>query len=172
MTTLQTERLDIRNFRPEDWRDLHEMIVQYQASEYAQYDDRWPTSEQELQGIAKWFSEGDSYLAVCQRATGKLIGLVAQNMVERDDGPAPNLGYIFNFDYHSQGYATEACRATIDHIFEHTSASKIVTGTATANEPSCRLLKRLGLRESAKTPGEFTITRDEWLALRQPPTRV
>jgi RimJ/RimL family protein N-acetyltransferase len=87
METIQTDRLTLRNFRPEDWRDLHEMIAQYQASEYAQYD-KWPTSEEEIRGVARWFSEGDSYLAVCLRTTGKLIGLVALNQEEREDAPA------------------------------------------------------------------------------------
>jgi RimJ/RimL family protein N-acetyltransferase len=86
MRTMHTDRLLIRNFRPADWGDLHGIIVQYQASEYAQYDHEWPTSEEEIQAIARWFSEGDSYLAVCLPGTGKLIGFVALNREEREDG--------------------------------------------------------------------------------------
>ena len=162
MEAIRTERLTLRNFRPEDWRDLHEMIVQYQASEYAQYDHKWPTSEEEIQGVARWFSEGDSYLAACLRATGKLIGLVALNKEEREDGPAHNLGYVFNSGYHGQAYATEACRAAIDHAFERLGATRFVTGTAPANPPSRRLLARLGLREIGD--GMYALERDEWLA--------
>jgi [ribosomal protein S5]-alanine N-acetyltransferase len=165
MQTIQTDRLTIRNFRPEDWRDLHEMIVQYQASEYAQYDHKWPTSEEKIQGVAKWFSEGDSYLAVCLQATSKLIGFVALNREEREDGLAFNLGYVFNFDYHGQGYATEACRAAIKHAFERLNAARIVTGTALANLPSCRLLARLGLHETSG--GMYALPRDEWIAQRR-----
>jgi ribosomal-protein-alanine N-acetyltransferase len=165
MQTIQTDRLTLRNFSPEDWPDLHEMIVQYQASEYAQYDHKWPTSEQEIQNVAKWFSTGDSYLAVCLRSTGKLIGLVAMNREETEDGPVFNLGYIFNFDYHGQGYATEACRAAIAHAFGRLGAARMVTGTAPENLPSRRLLGRLGLCETGE--GMYALSRDEWLAQRQ-----
>jgi hypothetical protein len=40
----------------------------------------------------------------------------------------------------------------------------MVTGTALANQPSCRLLARLGLRETGG--GMYALTRDEWLARR------
>ena len=162
MEAIQTGRLTLRNFSPDDWRDLHEMIVDYQASEYAQYDDRWPTSEEEIQGIAKWFSEGDAYLAVCLRDTGKVIGFVALNERNEGDGPARNLGYVFNSDYHGQGYATEACRAAIAYVFERLGESRFVTGTHAANVPSRRLLGRLGFRELGD--GVYRLERDEWLA--------
>jgi RimJ/RimL family protein N-acetyltransferase len=168
MNAIQTSRLTIRNFRPDDWRDLHEMIVQYQASEWAQYDDRWPTSEKDIQGVAQWFSEGDSYLAVCLQTTGKVIGFVALNMADRAGGAAPNLGYVFNFDCHNQGYATEACRAAVARAFEQLGAARIVTGTAAANLPSRRVLAKLGFREIGN--GEYELTRDEWSALRRATT--
>jgi [ribosomal protein S5]-alanine N-acetyltransferase len=162
MEAIQTDRLTLRNFSPDDWPDLHEMIVQYQASECAQYDHAWPTSEEEIQGVAKWFSERDSFLAVCLRSTGKVIGLVALNEEEREDGPARNLGYIFNSDLQGQGYATEACRAAIAYVFERLGETRFITGTHDANLPSRRLLARLGFR--ALGGGVYTLERDEWLA--------
>jgi RimJ/RimL family protein N-acetyltransferase len=164
METITTERLTLRNFTPEDWRDLYEMIVGYQASEYAQYDHQWPTSEEEIMGVAIWFSEGDSYLAVCLRETGKLIGLVSLNPKEDEQVLTSGLGYIFNFDYHGRGYATEACQAAMEHVFMRLGAERIVTGTAPQNTPSRRLLARLGLRQIGE--GEYTLTRQEWLVRR------
>jgi RimJ/RimL family protein N-acetyltransferase len=162
MNAIQTSRLTLRNCHPDDWRDLHEMIVQYRASEWAQYDDKWPTSAEEIQGVTRWFADGDSYLAVCLQATGKLIGCVALNRVEREGGAAPNLGYVFNFDYHNQGYATQAARAAVARAFEQMGATRIVTGTAAANLPSCRVLAKLGFRGIGN--GEYELTRGEWLA--------
>lgn len=162
MEAIQTDRLTLRNFCPEDWRDLHEVIVGYQASEYAQYDHAWPTSEEEIQGVARWLSEGEDYLAVCLRSTGKLVGLIALNQEEREDGPARNLGYIVHSGFHRQGYATEACRAAIEHVFGRLGATRFVTGTHAANLPSRRLLARLGFRELGD--GMYGLERDEWLA--------
>ena len=58
----------------------------------------------------------------------------------------------------------------------------MTTGTAAANERSCRLLRRLGMREIGQSTGSFwkmpdgepieflglsfAVSRDEWLALR------
>ena len=179
MEMIETSRLTIRNFRPEDWRDLHEMIVQYQASEVAQYDHKWPTSEDEVKGVAEWFAGGDTYLGVCLQETGKLIGLFALNPKEEQNSRTFGFGYVFHPGYRGKGYATEAGRAVLDYAFRLLAADGLSTGTAEANEPSCRLLGRLGFRESGRGTGSFreredgepiefatlsfALSRDEWL---------
>ncbi len=184
MTTLETERLIIRNFKADDWQDLQEMAVKYQASEYAQYDHKWPTDAEEVQGIAEWFAGDDDYLAVCLRATGKLIGFIAlksdEDKLATEGGGEFSLGYVFNPVYHGHGYATEGCQAILDYAFGSLGAERVVTGTAAANTPSCQLLKRLGMRETGQhtasfhetLEGEpiefialsFALSRDEWRA--------
>jgi ribosomal-protein-alanine N-acetyltransferase len=148
MEMIVTDRLIIRNFRVDDWRDLQEMVLRYEASEYAQYDRQWPTSDEEIQGVAKWFADGDTFLAVCLSA--KVIGFVALNREGDERARVYNLGYVFNEDYHGHGYATEACRAVLSHAFGPLEADRVVTGTAAANEPSRRLLERLGLRKTGE----------------------
>jgi len=160
MTTMETDRLTIRNFSVNDWEALREMILQYQASEYAAYDHPWPTAPDEIRKAAEWFAGGDSYLVVCLKDTGRFIGFVCLNPEEHGGESALNIGYIFNFDYHGRGYATEACRAALARAFDELGAARVVTGTAKANLPSCRLLKRLGLKETGE--GMFAISRDEW----------
>ena len=116
MTTIETERLLVRNFRPGDEGPLYETIASYERSEYAVYDHQWPASPEEYGRIVEWFASGDDYVAVCLRDTSRLIGLVT---LPREEGEpdAFNLGYIFHSDYHGGGYAAEACRAAIDHAF-------------------------------------------------------
>jgi ribosomal-protein-alanine N-acetyltransferase len=155
MTLLQTERLAIRNFRVSDWEALHEMIRQYESSEVAAYDHQWPTSPEEIRKAAEWFSEGDSCLAVCLKDTGQFIGFVSLNEESRNDCRAFNLGYIFNSDYHGKGYATEACRAAVDHAFGRLEADTVLTGTAAKNRASCRLLERLGFKRTAEGVGSL-----------------
>jgi ribosomal-protein-alanine N-acetyltransferase len=151
MHSLETERLVIRNFVAEDWEALHEMIVQYQSSEFATYDGRWPTSPEEFKGIVERFAERDGFMAVCLKDTGRFIGFVAINP-EGGKGEY-NLGYIFNSDYHGKGYATEACRAVLAYAFNHLNASRIVTGTAADNQPSWHLLVRLGFKWIVESMG-------------------
>jgi RimJ/RimL family protein N-acetyltransferase len=160
MTRLETERLVVRNFHISDWEALHEMIAQYQASELAAYDQPWPTAPEEIKKITEWFASGDSYLAVCLKVTDRFIGFVALNPEPSDDQRVFNLGFVFNFDYHGHGYATEACRAVLGHAFDARQAHRVVTGTAAANSASCRLLERLGFQKASESTGSFRQTSD------------
>jgi RimJ/RimL family protein N-acetyltransferase len=160
MITIETERLVIRNFKISDWEALHEMIMQYESSEYAVYDQKWPTSPEEIKGVTEWFAGGDSFLAVCLKETGRFIGFVSLNQEQKEDCREFNIGYIFNSDYHGKGYATEACRAAIGHAFDRLQAQRVVTGTAAVNRASCRLLDRLGFKRTAESTGSFRNTED------------
>jgi RimJ/RimL family protein N-acetyltransferase len=162
MLTLETERLIIRNFRPDDWQELQALAIAYQASEWAQYDHPWPTSEEKVKGMAEWFAQRDGYLAVCLKSSGALIGLLNIHHKQEAEGRVHGLGYVFHPDHHGRGYATEACRAGLDQVFGPWEADRIETGTHPDNAPSVRLLSKLGLRETGR--GEYAISRQEWLA--------
>jgi RimJ/RimL family protein N-acetyltransferase len=155
MLTLKTERLVLRNFHLADWQALHEIISQYELSGLALYDQPWPTSPEEIRQITRWFASGDSYLAVCLKEIDCCIGFVALNRESNEDRQEYNLGYIFSFDVHGQGYATEACRTVLEYAFAHLQAQRVIAGTAAANLASCRLLERLGFRRIAESIGSF-----------------
>ena len=156
MITLETKRLVIRNFKASDWEALHEMIMQYQASELAAYDQQWPTGPEDIKGVAVWFASGDNFLAVTLKDTGRFIGFVSLNPEQKEGVKEFNLGYIFNFHYHGKGYASEACRAALEHAFGPLQADGVITGTAAVNTASCRLLERLGFKKTAEAMGSFT----------------
>lgn len=161
MIEIKTDRLTIQNFQPEDWPDLQELAVQYQASEWAKYEDPWPTSAEEVKGMAIFFATDDDYLAVWQKAAGKLIGLIAIEPRKDETGVVRNLGYVFHPGYYGQGYATEGCRAVMAFMFEQLRVTTILTGTRLENIPSVRLLERLGLHSIDQ--GEFRLSKEEWL---------
>ena len=183
MKTIETKRLVIRNFKTSDYEALLEMILQYEASGYAVYDQPWPVSPEEIKGVVEWFTSGDSYLAVCLKDTYRFIGFVALNPEQKEDCQELNLGYIFNSNFHGKGYATEACQAVIEHAFNQLLATRVISGTASINRPSCQLLERLGFKTTGESrvsfrnteegkPVEFlgysfALSRDEWEAARQ-----
>jgi ribosomal-protein-alanine N-acetyltransferase len=160
MIALETGRLFLRNFFPSDWEALQAMIVQYQVSEMAAYDQPWPTAAEEIKGVTNWFSSGDQYHAVCQKEGGQFIGFVALNPESDEDSRVFNLGYVFNADFHGNGYATEACRAVLQNAFEKLGVERVVTGTAAANHPSRRLLERLGFQKTKESIASFYSTED------------
>jgi len=163
MTLLETERLTIRNFRITDWEALHETILQYVASGLAAYEpNQWPTTPEGIKKAAEWFASGDEYFAVCLKDVNRYIGFVCLNKQPKEG--EFNIGYVFNFNYHGKGYATEACKALLNHAFNQLQAKKVVTGTPTANTASVRLLERLGFKTIPGSPGSYELSRDEWKA--------
>ena len=164
MKEIEAVRITLRNFTIDDWQELREIIIHYQKSEFAKYDHKWPVDEEGLKKAVEWFSGGDSYLAVCLKSTGILIGFVAVDQQKDQPMKTHNLGYIFHPEYRGLGYAFEACKTAIEFVFNQLSADKILTGTHPDNYPSVSLLKKLGLRGISQ--GKFTISKDEWQRTR------
>ena len=160
MIMLKTERLIIRNFRAGDWQSLHELIVQYQASEFAPYDQQWPTSQEDIRKITEYFAGGDNFMAVCLKDTGQLIGFVSLNPEKGDVERQFNTGYVFNSDFRGQDYAIEAFRAVLCHAFDQLQAYRVVTGTAAVNKGSCRLLEHSGFKKVGEETAFFKTAED------------
>ncbi len=175
MLDIHTNRLVIRNFMADDWRDLQAIAIDKAASEYAAYDHRFPTSEVDVKRIAIWFAGGDDFLAVCEASSNTLIGYIAINA---EDAKARNFGYSFHSAYQKRGYAYEACVAVINYVFRDSGLERLTSGTANANGPSRRLLTRLGFRKTRESVtllaetadgkafefvgSSYLLDRDEW----------
>ena len=162
MIQIETQRLIVRNFRPEDWQDLLEVAVPYQATEWARFEPPWPTEAEKVQGMARYMAGGDEFLAATLKGGGKLIGLIAVEPRKDKTAGIHNLGYVFHPHYWGQGYAAEGCRAAMAYMFEERGINAFLTGTRLENTPSVRLLERLGLEHLGQ--GEFRMTREEWQA--------
>ena len=126
--------------------------------------------------------EGDKLvLAVDLRETGELIGeisLIWRSEIARQG----ELGYIFNPEFHGQGYATEASAALLDIGFSEIGLHRIMARCDARNSASWRVMERLGMRreahyrEHARFKGEwdeefvYAILEDEWAARQAPST--
>ena len=160
MHPITTERLLIRNFTTNDAYSLRKLILKFLESEYAVYDHPWPVSVEEIQQVVEYFASGDHFLAVDLKDGDTLIGFVALNPEEESETCDYNLGYNFDFDFQGHGYATEACTAVLRYAFEELNAECICTGTAAANEPSCRLLAKLGFKKTGEGIESFHEDKD------------
>ena len=137
---METKRLIIRRFHPDDWKDLHEYLSQEKTVQYEPYEI---FTEEKSKKEALKRSENDAFWAVCLKSSGKLIGNIylAEQSFETWE-----LGYVFNADFWGYGYATEAACALIKWAFEEKNAHRIVSMCNPLNERSWRLLERLGMR--------------------------
>jgi RimJ/RimL family protein N-acetyltransferase len=66
-------------------------------------------------------------------------------------------GYSLLPAYRGKGYATEAVKALTDWAFSHPEVRKIIAETLPDNEPSIRVLQRVGFRRARKAsePGHI-----------------
>ncbi|WP_438435257.1 GNAT family N-acetyltransferase [Gorillibacterium sp. sgz500922] len=159
MIHLESERLAIRNFTPEDFYDLHEYLSQ---EEVLKYEPDGPSDLDNCRKMATERSQGEAFLAVTLKESGKMIGHVYLGQTEPAHFRTWMIGYIFNPSFYGNGYATEACRRIMDHAFAEGNAHRIVAMCNTENAPSWRLLERLGMRREGhfKQEGYFRESAD------------
>jgi len=180
MIAIETQLLLLRNFRAEDADSLQKIIIQKETAEYAAYDYEWPTSLEKIKEDTAWFANQDSFMAVCLKETGKLIGMISLDPPEGFwyDNWHFNLGFDFDFDYHGQGYATEGCKALVNYAFYKIKAECITSETAACNRPAWRLLERIGFKKIGQrtfsyrntpdgkpiefTGWEYALSREDW----------
>jgi len=139
-TNIETKRLWIRRFHPADWRDLYEYLSQEAVVKFEPYEVFTETAGRQE---AERRSKDNSYWAVCLKDGGKLIGNL---YLAKQDFGTWELGYVFNEKYQGKGYATEAGLALLDDVFRNQHARRVIALCNPLNEPSWKLLERLGFR--------------------------
>ncbi len=143
MSRIETERLLLRNFRPEDWRDLQEYISR---EEVLQFEPHWNSSDEACKKAAQDFARGDTFWAVELKNSGKMIGHVYFNKTEPAEFLTWDLGYIFNPEYYGRGYATEACKGVLQFGFDTLSVHRVSAKCSPENVRSWKLMERLSMR--------------------------
>ena len=179
MSFLETERLFIRRFTPDDWQDLYEYLSRESVVQYEPYS---VYSVEMCKQEAKKRSENEAFWAVCLKNSRKLIGNIYFKQQDPQEFLTWELGYVFNPVYYGRGYATESCSKMLDYGFGHLNARRIVAMCNPENTASWRLLERLKMRreghlrkniyfkcDSYGNPLwidtiEYAILKDEWLA--------
>jgi len=153
---LTTGRLKLRQWRdadlapfaalnadPEVMRYFPSTLAQEQSDEFAGYV--YETIER--QGWGLW--------AVEVTDGPPFIGFVGLNRVSFEEHftPAVEVGWRLDRPFWGNGYATEAAAAAVTFGFEQLDLEEIVSFTSTVNEPSIRVMRRLGMRHDAA--GDF-----------------
>ena len=155
MQQLETERLVIRRFKEEDWKDLYEYLSDEEVVRYEPYQ---AFSIEASQNEAKSRAENPAFLAVCLKENNKLIGNI---YFAKQEFKTWEIGYVFNRSYQGRGYATEAANAVIAYGFNTRGARRIVAMCNPLNTASWRLLERLGMRREGHLKQNIYFKKDE-----------
>ena len=91
-------------------------------------------------------------------------------------GTMAEIGYVFDPEYAGQGFATEAGQALLRIAFDGVGVRRVIAQCSADNEPSWRLMERLGMRREEHSvkaelhrSGEwvdamtYALLREEWL---------
>lgn len=143
MYIMETERLIVRQFEPDDWKDLHEYLSQENV---LKYEPGSVSNEEDCKHMATERSQDNLFWAVCLKDANKMIGHIYLGQKEPKEFLTWMIGYIFNPAYYGNGYATEACQRLLKYGFEVLGAHRVVALCNPENSPSWRLLERLSMR--------------------------
>lgn len=158
MNILETERLILRRFSYDDWRDLYEYLSQESVVKYEPYG---VCTEDECKEEALSRSKEEAFWAVCLKENNRLIGNVYFQQQEYGNLKTWEIGYVFNPTYQRKGYATESCKEILRYGFEYLKAHRIIAMCNPENIPSWKLLERLNMRREGHLRKNIFFKYDE-----------
>jgi RimJ/RimL family protein N-acetyltransferase len=148
MADLRTERLLLRQWRDEDLGPFAELNGDPETMRFFPA----PPSREESDQLAarerrQIDEEGWGLWAVEVVGGAGFIGFLglARPSFEARFTPGVEVGWRLARDHWGHGYATEAGRAALAHGFEDLGLEEIVSFTSPLNEPSWRVMQRLGM---------------------------
>lgn len=150
----ETERLILRRYKKEDLQDLFEYLSDAKVVEYEPYK---PLTLDETRENLEWRIGTDEMIAVELKDSHKMIGNV---YVGKRDFEAVEIGYVFNRNFWRHGYATESCKALIDHTFSN-GIHRIYAECDPLNKNSWKLLETLGFQREAHFRKNVYFWKDE-----------
>ena len=101
-----------------------------------EYIRRGPRASYEKHGFGLWLVE--------LKEDGTAIGICG--LLKRDTLDAPDIGFAYLPPFQSKGYGYEAARSVLNHAREILRLPRDVAIVNADNEPSARLLEKLGMR--------------------------
>lgn len=179
---LSSERLVLRRFRPDDAA----VFAAYRSDPDVARFQSWetPVTEAAAARLIGEFAADDPRApgwfqwALGLRSGPALIGDVGVNL--DDNRMQAEIGFTLAPAYQGKGYAAEAVRRILDHLFTDEGLARVSAECDARNERSARLLQRVGFRPEGRRlrntwmKGEWTddllfgLLADDWRASVSP----
>ena len=170
---LETERLWLCRIDAE--RDFDRFAETYADKDTVRYIggkvlDRAQAWRMMATVVGHWQLRGYGFFSCIRKDGGDHIGRIGPWYPE--GWPAPEVGWTLHPDFQGRGYAREAGRASIDHVFRDLGWERVVHVIQHGNTASAGLATRLGSRHIGELDGIpgvsdepcwlFGQTRAEW----------
>lgn len=178
---LETRRLRLRPFRPEDRDDVHAYGSDPMVSRFMVWG---PNTDEEtdaflgkaIEGQGRW-PRTDVGLAMELKATGRVVGSIRLWVVDPDQRTA-EIGYTLARPLWRKGLTFEAAQALMAVGFETLGLHRIVATCDLRNRGSWGVMRKLGMRREGLMRQErmvkaawrdtylYALLADEWAAAR------
>jgi RimJ/RimL family protein N-acetyltransferase len=143
---VQTERLVLRAFRPEDLDDYAAMCADAEVMRYigdGQSVGRDMAWRQMAAFLGHWALRGYGMWAVEERASGRLVGRAGY--LNPEGWPALEIGWLLGRTHWGRGLALEAAQAALVHGRAHVAGiGSLISLIRPENRRSAALARRLG----------------------------
>ena len=182
MIKLKTNRLIIRDAKPEDFNGWHRLMSEPKNMYYLD-DIMTHSPEESKQNLDAAIEEAMNpnrtkyFFAVELMETGAFIGSIGYTVEEVTPvGKIAGAGYFFLPEFQGKGYTTEAFKEVIRFAFEENDVFRLKTGCFSDNKASERVMQKSGLVKEAeykscawhdgnmKDRVSYRLLRGEWLA--------
>lgn len=148
MTTLRTDRLILRPWREEDLGPFADLNADTEVMRHFPATMDRAASDAFAGRIRAHFDDtGWGLWAVEVPGVAPYVGFIGLQPVGFDAHftPAVEVGWRLARDWWNRGYATEGARAAVTFGFDELGLDEIVSMTIVANEPSRRVMAKLGM---------------------------
>lgn len=155
---LETPRMLIRGFIPEDAPDLYAILGDEKTMENSEpaYD-----FEKTKAFLTSFCIDKKGALGAVHKESGKLIGYIL--FCEQGEG-VYEMGWFFNRSFWRQGYAYESCKAVIDYGFGVCHAHKVFAETIDGVK-SIGLMQKLGMKPEGIQRSQTRDSHGNWADL-------
>jgi len=150
---IETQRLILREFQQEDFRELAPILANPQVMKFS------PTgiisieqTQEKIEGFITCYKEfGFGKWAVLLKESNKLIGYCGIAVERIDNKDEKELGYRLDSRFWGKGLATEAASAAIQCGVEQFNLPYVLGIVERANTASVRVLEKIGMRYEKAT---------------------
>ena len=145
ISCLETERLILREIRPEDFEAFAVFMADPEVARYLPGGEpmaRIDTWRHLASSIGHWAMRGYGPWAVERKSDGAVIGRVG--LLNPETWPGLEVGWTLGKAYWGHGYATEAARASLRYAFLTQPVDAVIATIHPENEASQAVAVRLG----------------------------
>lgn len=152
MTTLETERLILRMFRPSDEDAFARIFADAEVMRFL--GDGKPLSafdawRQLAFHVGHWELRGYGHFAVEEKSSGRLAGRIG--FLNPAGWPGFELGWTLGREFWGKGYATEGAQRALQYAFEEMGREHVISLIHPDNHASIKVATRLGEKVEGKT---------------------